>query len=76
MSPVVAIPKIEYEALQKKAKAYEELAGLFFRKAKESSIEDIVEDFRKTGLYSRGFLKDLKNGLDGSSLKSSRRSKW
>lgn len=70
MSPVVAIPKIEYEALQKKARAYEELAGLFFRKAKEGSVGDIVEDFRKTNLYSVGFLRDLKAGLEQSSLRA------
>ena len=63
----VTIPKLEYEVLQKRARAYEELAGLFFKKAKSEPVSEIVEDFKKTGLYSKLFLRDLKDGLEKSS---------
>ena len=63
----ITLPRPEYETLKQKAHAYEELAGLFFEKAKTGSVKEIVKDFEKTGLYSRGFLRDLKMGLEKSS---------
>ncbi|QQG42588.1 MAG: hypothetical protein HYW15_03765 [Candidatus Giovannonibacteria bacterium] len=63
----VTIPKLEYDVLRKRAQAYEELAGVFFQKIKSEPISEIVEDFKKTGLYSQLFLRDLKSGLEKSS---------
>lgn len=63
----ITLPRPEYETLRKKARAYEELAGLFFKKTRVDSVDDIVSDFRKTGLYSKEFLVDLKTGLELSS---------
>lgn len=64
---VITLPKLEYENLKKKARAYEELAGLVFKKARTGSINETVKDFRKIGMYSDGFLRDLKSGLEKSS---------
>ncbi len=63
----ITLSRPEYEILKNKARAYEELATLVFKKAKTESISDTVEDFKKTGLYSKGFLNDLKSGLEKSS---------
>ncbi len=63
----ITIPKPEYEILRKRAQAYEELAGVFFQKIKSEPVNEIVEDFKKTGLYSQPFLRDLKEGLEKSS---------
>lgn len=63
----IILPRQEYETLRKKARAYEELAGLFFKKTRVDSMDDVVSDFRKTGLYSEEFLFDLKTGLEQSS---------
>jgi len=67
MSNIVAVPKTEYETLRKKARMYEELASLFFQKVKGDTVGEIVNDFKKTSLYSKGFLRDLENGLRFSS---------
>ncbi len=34
----------------------------------DSSVEEVVDDFRKTGLYSEAFLKDLEEGLRETSF--------
>ena len=44
-----------------------EVKELFFKKAKSEPVSEIVEDFKKTGLYSKLFLRDLKDGLEKSS---------
>ena len=69
----ITIPKPEYEVLKKRAQAYEELAGLFFKKAKAAPVEEIVEDFTKIGLYSKEFLHDLRIGLEHSSKSKNKR---
>lgn len=63
----ITLPRPEYETLRKKARAYEELAGLFFKKTRIDSTDDVIIDFKKTGLYSEDFLFDLKTGLEQSS---------
>ena len=67
MSNLVAVPKTEYETLRKKARMYEELASLFFQKVKGDTVGEIVSDFKKASLYSKGFLRDLESGLKFSS---------
>jgi hypothetical protein len=39
----------------------------FFELVVKDPVEEVVEDFRKTNLYSEKFLKDLEAGLKKSS---------
>ena len=64
----ITLPKSEYVKLRKRAAAYQKLIGSLFKSVVHDSIEDVVSDFRKTDLYTEGFLKDLKGGLQKSSL--------
>ena len=68
----VTIPVTQYETLKKKARAYEKLAGDFFRGILKGSIEEVVADFRSTELYSEKFLEDLESGLKKSSYTKQR----
>lgn len=63
----VTISKTEYLKLQKQAESYRKLASRVFEYMIKDSVVDVVEDFKKTGLYTAGFLKDLKSGLGKSS---------
>lgn len=63
----VIVPKQEYTKLRKKAAAYEKLAGALFKAVARDPIEEVVEDFRTTGLYTDLFLRDLGDGLRKSS---------
>jgi Cdc6-like AAA superfamily ATPase len=40
---------------------------IYFRKFKKDKIENVISDFQQEG-YSKGFLKDLENGLKKSSV--------
>ena len=62
----ITIPKNEYRKLISKAKAYQKLAEHFFEGALGASAKDVVEDFRKTNLYTEEFLADLEKGLKKS----------
>lgn len=64
----ITIPKSEYKKLVSRAKAYEKLAESIFVNAIKDPIADIVSDFRRTNIYTEGFLTDLENGLKKSSL--------
>ena len=63
----ITISKTEYEKLRHQAEGYRKLVGRVFEFALKDSVEDVVEDFRKTNLYTEGFLKDLGDGLRDSS---------
>ena len=63
----VTIPKKEYQSLKKQANAYRKFATRFFEVILKDPVADVVEDFRKTDLYSDDFLKDLESGLRKSS---------
>ena len=63
----VAIPKQEYLRLKRQAAAYKKLAGLLFERVMRDPIEEVVEDFRKTDVYTDGFLHELGEGLKKSS---------
>lgn len=65
----ITISKNEYQKLQRQAEGYRKLAGRVFEFLIKDSPEDVVEDFRKTNLYTEGFLKDLKDGLKKSSYR-------
>ncbi|MEK7503089.1 MAG: hypothetical protein AAB556_01435 [Patescibacteria group bacterium] len=68
MSPVITLPKKKYEALEEKAKAYENLikaisrGGFFAVPPIKKSIE-IIKAFKETGLYNKKFLGSLEKGL-------------
>lgn len=68
MKDTVVISKSEYRQLRLQAKAYQKLAGQLFSSALSGSVKEVVEDFRKTDLYSEPFLKDLESGLAKSSF--------
>lgn len=66
------MPKTEYEKLKKQAAAYRQIAGRLFEAVLKDPAEEVVEDFRKTGLYNESFLNDLENGLRKSSYTKKR----
>lgn len=68
----VTIPKTEYEQLRRQAEAYRKFTEKLFESVIRAPIEEIVEDFRKTGLYTEGFLRDLESGLRQSSYPASK----
>ncbi len=63
----IVISKIEYLRLKQQSAAYKKLASSFYESIPKDSIETVVDDFRKTDLYSEEFLEDLKSGLKRSS---------
>lgn len=63
----ITIPKTEYDKLNRQAKAYRKIASRFFDWMLEDPIEEVVGDFRDSGLYSKEFLGDLDSGLRKSS---------
>lgn len=69
----ITISKKEYSKLKLKAKAYEKLAGEVFKNVLKDPVKEVVDDFRKTGLYSDEFLIDLENGLRKSSYTKKRK---
>ena len=63
----IMVSKEEYQKLKQQAKAYQKLTGQLFRSVLRDPVQEVVEDFRKTNLYEKGFLEDLGNGLRESS---------
>lgn len=63
----ITIPKTEYQQLKRHAKAFRNLSAQIFKSALHDPIADVVNDFKKTNNYTKGFLKDLENGLRKSS---------
>lgn len=66
----INIPKSKYRQLERQAKILRELRSRFFELALQDPIEEVVADFRRTGKYSKAFLKDLESGLRLSSYKT------
>ena len=63
----VTITKTEYQKLQNQSKAYQKLASNVFQFALKDPIQEVVDDFKKTDLYTDEFLIDLEDGLRESS---------
>ena len=63
----VTISKTEYAKLQRQAEGYRKLAGRVFEFFIKDSPAEVIEDFKDTNLYTEGFLKDLREGLEKSS---------
>jgi len=63
----VTLSKKEFNKLVLKAKAYDMLARNFFKNKVNDPVDIVVNDFKKTNLYSEKFIKDLEEGLKKSS---------
>ena len=67
----VTIPKKEYEELIEKKLRYEYLyqiiEGDIFSPPPTKDIKEIIDAFKKTGLYNQKFIDSLKKGLKRSS---------
>lgn len=63
----ITLPKTEYRRLQRQAQAYRRTAAKFFELFIKDPVEEVVEDFRQTNLYTNAFLKNLESGLRKSS---------
>jgi len=63
----ITISKTQYQKLKSQAKAYEKIMATFFTQAIKNPISQVVDDFKKTKLYSQEFLIDLEEGLKKSS---------
>ena len=59
----ITISKTEYQRLIVQSNLYKQLAGKIAESLIEIPVEDVVEDFRSTNLYTKGFLRDLRDGL-------------
>ena len=59
----ITIPKTEYDKLKKHSRAYKNKLSSFFEAVVSSPVEEVVADFKKTGIYSDGFINDLEIGL-------------
>ena len=66
----VTLSKTEYLELKKRADAYNIIINVvsqdLFTSPPEKSAKKVVAGFKKTGLYSKAFLKDLASGLNSS----------
>jgi len=63
----VILHKREYLRLKEQALAYRTLVTRMFELPLRDPIDEVVADFRATGLYTEEFLKDLEDGLRKSS---------
>jgi len=63
----IAIKKTEYRRLRRQADAYKKIAQHIHASILRDAVHDVVEDFKKTSLYSEAFLGDLETGLRKSS---------
>lgn len=67
----VSIPKKEYHQLVEKALRYDYINQLLkedlFASPPTRNIRRIIESFKKTKLYNKGFLRSLEKGLRRSS---------
>lgn len=63
----ITLPETEYRKLKRQAQAYRGFAARFFELIIKDPIQEVVDDFQKTNLYSKEFLEDLESGLRKSS---------
>ncbi|MBI2048874.1 MAG: hypothetical protein HY434_00790 [Candidatus Liptonbacteria bacterium] len=63
----VIISEKELNKLTRQSRAYKKLTSRLFELVVKDPVSEVVEDFTKTGLYSRGFLRDMEAGLRKSS---------
>lgn len=63
----ITVPKNEYKQLKQQADVFRAFVGYFFASLVDDSPSAVVNDFRKTNLYTNDFLLDLEEGLADSS---------
>ena len=63
----IVIPKTEYRRLRRQAGAYRKIAGKFNALVLRDSAGEVAGDFKKTGIYTDQFIRDLETGLRKSS---------
>jgi len=64
----VTIPRKEYQSMKRQSAAYKAVAEGRFQYIVRDSVETVMKDFEKTGLYNKKFLADLEKGLRRSSV--------
>lgn len=67
MPAQIIISKPEYDLLTSRSRAYEKITAKLFEFIIQDPIDQVVDDFRKTNIYSDGFIEDLESGLRKSS---------
>lgn len=65
----VTIPQTEYLRLAQQANAYQKITASLFEFVIKDPTQEVVADFKKTNLYTEGFLNDLEDGLRKSSYR-------
>lgn len=65
--PNVTLSKVEYRKLKQQADAYKKITKRIFESVIRAPLEEVIEDFRQTELYTDDFLEDLEEGLSKSS---------
>ena len=63
----ISVPKTQYDRIARQAKAYRAFVARFFESVIRDPVEDVVGDFRESGLYAEEFLRDMEDGLRRSS---------
>lgn len=63
----ITLPKTKYIQLKKQANAYKQFTAHFFEFILQDPINQVIDDFRQTNLYTEEFLQDLEDGLRKSS---------
>ncbi|HLD61179.1 MAG TPA: hypothetical protein VJA27_03570 [Patescibacteria group bacterium] len=64
----INVSRSKYRQLERQAKALRELKSRLFELALQDPIDEVVDDFRRTGKYNKAFLNDLRSGLRLSSF--------
>jgi len=52
----VTISKTEYKKLKNQSQAYQKLASKFFQFAVKDPIQEVMDDFKQTNIYTNEFL--------------------
>ena len=63
----ITISESEYITLKNHFDAYKKLVSNLFSSIIADPINEVVEDFKNTNLYTDNFIKDLESGLRKSS---------
>ncbi|MFH1192252.1 MAG: hypothetical protein V1655_02135 [bacterium] len=63
----ITISKVRYAQLKKQADAYKKFVSQFYTLAIKDPINEVINDLKKTNLYSDEFINDIEDGLRKSS---------
>ncbi len=66
-SESVSLSKHEYIRLKQQARAYRILVTKITELQMKDPLDEVVEDFKNTNLYTKNFLDDFESGLRRSS---------